>query len=112
MSKCDCEFTLAKSVLSICFSVLNTDLASVNGEQVRVEHMFFGAQHGLDGVKSVLSTCFFEAEHGRLASVNHTQIEKHLLITDLSGCKCKYRSVNSQLQIPQSRGSTPVTLSV
>ena len=33
-------------------------------DQVRVEHMFFGAQHGLDGVKSVLSICFFCAEHG------------------------------------------------
>jgi hypothetical protein len=29
---------------------LNTDLASVIDDQVRVEHMFFGAQHGLVGV--------------------------------------------------------------
>ena len=30
--------------------VLNPDLVSVNENQVRVEHMVFGAQPGLDGV--------------------------------------------------------------
>ena len=44
--------------------VLNPDLASVNENQVRVEHMVFGAQPGLDGVKSGLSICFFGAHPG------------------------------------------------
>jgi hypothetical protein len=64
LSKCDYEFTLAKSVLSIWFFGAQHGLVGVIDDQVRVEHMFFGAQHGLDGVKSVLSICFFCAEHG------------------------------------------------